>query len=130
MDSDNHGDLGFAEAMVAMMAVTVVISLYLVFAATTSIAAYDPMDGFDPDALDVRVDDGVRISESYMFTCLGTMDIRGIRVCVSIPYFVDEGSIFTVGSETDLPYSQTYMRVLGYDNGRQVPVIIEVVAYG
>jgi len=130
MNGDSHGDMGFAEAIVSMMAVAAVIGLYLVFAATSSVVAYDPLEGFDADALEAYIADGIEVSESYMFMCLGTMDIRGMSVSVSIPHFDEKGCTFSVGSITDLPYSQTYIRVLDYDNGRKVPAVIEVIAYG
>jgi len=124
-----HGDMGFNEAIVSMMSVCVIISIYLLFVASSAVASYDPMEGFDPDALEIGVVDDITVSESYMFTCLGTMDIIGITVNISVPHF-DRMSSFSVGSESNLEYSQSYMRMLDYDNGRIIPVYIEVIAYG
>ena len=124
-----HGDMGFNEAIVSMMAVCVVLGLYLLFVASSAVASYDPIEGFDPDALEIEIVDNISVSESYMFTCLGTMDIIGMTVNISVPHF-DRMSSFSVGSESNLEYSQSYLRVVDYDNGRNVPVFIEVIAYG
>ena len=126
---NDRGEMGFNEAIISMMAVSIVLSLFLVFVATTSISAYDPMDGFNPDSLEVNVKDEVTVSESYMFSCLGIMDIYGLTVIVTVPHFHDDSVRFDIGKQSDLFYSQTYIRILDYDNGRAVPVIIEVIAY-
>ena len=126
---NDRGEMGFNEAIISMMAVSIVLSLFLVFVATTSISAYDPMDGFNPDSLELDAKDGITVSESYMFSCLGIMDICGLTVIVTIPHFHDDSVRFDIGKQSDLFYSQTYIRILDYDNGRAVPAIIEVIAY-
>ncbi len=92
MIADCRGDMGFMEAMVSMIAVSVVIGMYVALVATASAAAYSPLEDFDVDSLDADISDGVRVSESYLYMYLGSTDIRGLSVAVSIPYFdEDEG---------------------------------------
>jgi hypothetical protein len=129
MISDRHADMGFMEAMISLMAVIAVLGLYLAFLTTSTVAAYDPMEGFDPDSLNVDVSDGVKIDESYLYVCLGSYDVWGIGVTVSVPYFSEEGQSITVGRTSEITSTKNFVRVLQYENGRCVPVIIGVVAY-
>ena len=130
MDFDRHGDMGFNEAIVSTIAVMFVLGLYLVFVASTAVSVFTPVEDFDVDALNVDVSDDWSLSESYLFEYLSITDIRGLSVELSIPFFDEDIRTFTVGKETDSLYSQSYVRVLEYENGRHVPVIVRVVAFG
>ncbi len=129
MISDLHADMGFMEAMISLMAVIAVLGMYLAFLATSTAAAYDPLEGFDPDSLELDVSNGITVSESYLYGCLGSYDVLGIEVSVSIPYFSDQEQTFLVGSTSGFESTSRYVRVLPYENGRCVPVVIGVVAY-
>ncbi len=130
MDFDRHGDMGFNEAIVSTIAVMFVLGLYLVFVASTAVSVFTPVEDFDVDALNVDVSDDWSLSESYLFEYLSITDIRGLSVEIHVPFFDETSCTFSMGMETESVYSQSYVRVLEYENGRSVPVIIRVVAYG
>lgn len=129
MIADCRGDMGFMEAMVSMIAVSVVIGMYVALVATASAAAYSPLEDFDVDSLDADISDGVRVSESYLHMYLGSTDIRGLSVAVSIPFFDEDEGSFSVGDTDGDGFSKRYVRVLDYENGRSVPAVIEVAAF-
>ena len=129
MHPDRHGEMGFNEAIISMMAVSIILSLFLVFVATSAVTSYDPLEGFDPDALEIEATEDITISHSYLYSCLATMDISGIEVTISVPHFHEEKVVFDAGKITNLQSSRSFMRVIDYLNGRTVPAIIEVVAY-
>ena len=129
MISDRHADMGFMEAMISLMAVIAVLGMYMAFLASSSIAAYDPLEDMDPGSLDVDISDGVKVSESYMYRCLGEFDIVGMQVTVTIPYFSNEEYSFMVGKVSDISSSKRFSEVLEYENGRHIPAVIEVVSY-
>jgi hypothetical protein len=129
MIRDRRADMGFMEAMISLMTVIAVLGMYLAFLTTSTVAAYDPLEGFDPDSLEVDISDGTSISESYLYGCLGSYDVLGIQVTVTIPYFSDEEQSFLVGRSSEFESSSRYVKVLLYDNGRCVPVVIGVVTY-
>jgi hypothetical protein len=129
MIEDARGDMGFMEAIVSLMAVTIVIGLYLAFVATSAAAAYDPMERFDIDSLDVDISDGVSIDVSYLYACIAANDIAGISVTVTVPGFLEDVAEFRVGNVAGLEHSRTFLRVLPFDNGRNIPVVVEVVSF-
>ena len=130
MHCNNRGDMGFNEAIVCMVAVSIVLMMYLAFAASTAAESYDTLENFDADSLCTDVSGGISISESYLLNYLASSDIRGISVTVLIPLFDDGGKEFVAGDKGVQNGSRSYLSVLPYDNGRSVPVILKVITYG
>ncbi len=121
--------MGFMEVMVSASAVMMVITMYLAFAAASSMAATDPLDDMDVDSLDISVLDGVTLDEDYMYQCIGGSGLSGMSVSVSIPYFREGSTEFSLGDPEGMEFSRSYILLKEYDNGRVVPVIAEVTAF-
>ncbi len=126
---DSKGDMGFNEAMLSMMVVSLVLGAYLIFISGAAVADYDPIEDFEVDSLNLDTSDGVEISSSYLFICLATMDVSGISVDVIIPGFIEDVYHLEVGECNGSEYSKNYIRVCEYADGRTVPAVIKVVAY-
>jgi len=129
MISDRHGEMGFMESMVSMMAVTIVIGLYIAFVATSAATTYAPLNDFDPKSAEITLGDGIEMSESYLYMFLATGKVDGISVTVSVPIFFEESRTFTVGDTSGPEYSATYLLLLDHSGGRKVPAVAEVRAY-
>jgi len=129
MIPDRRGEMGFMESLVSMMAVITVVGLYMVFVATSAAATYTPLEDFDTESMDIRLGDGIEMSDSYLYMFLATGKADGISVTVSVPFFSEDSRTVTVGSTDGPEYSEKYLLLLEHSNGRTVPAIAEVRAY-
>ena len=131
MNIDERGEMSFMEAMVSAITVVTVIGLYLAFVATTNVYVYDPLADFDSNSLEIDMSEGdCSISESYLYMFLLNKDLYGIEVSVRAPFFMESERMFLIGDSEGLVSERTYVRMASFDNGRSVPMILEVVAYG
>ena len=128
MIRNGRGEMGFMESMVSFMAVVIVLGLYLVFAASSSVTALSPLDELDADMLIESTAEGPRISGSYAYLYLFNKGLKGMSVTVSVPYFQDTDGM-TIGDVSGTEYSKRFLLLRGYDNGRTLPVILEVRAF-
>lgn len=117
------------EAMVSAMAVVIVLSMYLAFAAASAGASYDPLEDFDPDSLDARIAGGVSISESYPIVYLANNDLDGMSITITVPGYDDRPHTFQIGEADGPMFSSRYTLLLDYDGGRRVPALLEVAAF-
>ncbi len=128
MIGNEHGDMGFMESMVSLMAVVIVVGLYVMFVASTTVSANSPLEELDAELLIEETADGPRISESYAYMYVFNKGLRGISVTMSAPFF-QYGDKITIGEESDAEYRKTFLILEGYGNGRTLPTLLEVRAF-
>jgi hypothetical protein len=130
MLSDSRGEMGFMEAMVSILTVTIVISMYLAFAATASATAYEPLSDFDPESLEFEITDSVQpILMTDLDTYIIDKDLRGLRITMAIPYFMEGTVVYQTGDEGGLEHQARYFMLLSAVGGRTLPTILEVEAF-
>lgn len=133
MRSDSRGDSGFAEAMVSLMVVTVVLAVFL-----SALASILPESGGHAAVLDMsrftgEVVDGTFVPHfiDYASSFPDASGARGISVSVTVP-----GGIcapmepFTFGSMDGSLESVSKVVTLTDDDERSFPALVEVVVCG
>ncbi len=129
MDIGRRGDMGFAEAIIAFMAVTVVLSAYLGLAVHVQPSVSDPASGLSEEMFTGTVSDGVFIP-SYTDSLGDFLDAsgcRGISVSVTVPGgFCDGIPPVTVGSMDGPTSARTFSGTVSDDKGRTFPAFFEV----
>ena len=127
---DRRGEMGFAEAMLAVMAVTVVLMMY---AGTLSAAVHDggdPLDALDPDMFRCRVSDGEVLTEfeGYLGGYMSSHGLSGITAYVSVPGFAD-GRAVGVGGSDGMIHSRSFSIDVPGDRGRTLVAVVAVTAW-
>ena len=113
MRSDRRGDMGFMEAMVAFMAVTVMLTAFMGVLATTTVVTADPTESLDPGEFTGTIE-----SDGF----------RGAAVTVTVPGgFCPDIETFTVGDMDGMLYSRSIPGLVTDDSGRVLPAVYEVV---
>ncbi len=129
MDMGRRGDMGFAEAIIAFMAVTVVLSAYLGLAVQVQPAVSDPADDLDGDMFTGTVSEGKFVPD-YLDDLPAVLDsgkYRGISVAVSIAGgFCEAPPPATFGSMDGDASSVTFSSMVSDDKGRTFPAFFEV----
>lgn len=131
MRSDRRGDLGFMEAMVAMMVVTMALVMFMGVSSSMVSFHSDPMDMFDGDSLNAKYADGKVVCDNS-----GTMDgflmnsgASGVEVVVRIPGFCDEPTKESSGTQEGNVCRRTFMSNVDGDGGRTLVAVFEVTAW-
>ena len=127
MIKDGHGEMGFMESMVSMIAVTIVIGLYLVFVTSTVVTASSPLEELDPEAMVEDSQEGPAVSSSYAYMFMMKKDLKGLEVSLTVPWYTDtEKSAF--GELNEAVFEKRYVLMADLPNGRVAPMILEVRA--
>ena len=130
MRSDRRGDMGFMEAMVAFMAVTVMLTAFMGVLATTTVVTVDPTESLDPGEFTGTIEpDGFRSGfTEYVSAFVDTHGLRGAAVTVTVPGgFCPDIETFTVGDMDGMLYSRSIPGLVTDDSGRVLPAVYEVV---
>ncbi len=129
MDIGRRGDMGFAEAIIAFMAVTVVLSAYFGLAVHVQLEVSDPASGLSEEMFTGTVSDGVFVPSytDYLGDYLDTSGCKGISVTVSIPGgFCGDVPPSTAGSMDGQTSTRTFSNMVSDDKGRTFPAFFEV----
>lgn len=129
MDIGRRGDMGFAEAIVAFMAVTVVLSAYLGLAVHVQPEVSDPASGLTEDMFTGTVSEGVFVPSytDYLGEYLDTSGCKGISVSVSVPGgFCEAVPPMTAGFMEGQTSTCTFSNMVSDDKGRTFPAFFEV----
>ena len=129
MIMDGRGDIGFMEAMIAMMAVVVVLTAYLGLAAHVASDPMDPTDSLEEAFFTGSVESGRFVPGyvDYVESFLDTSGFSGISVSVSVPGgFCDPPDVLSKGAMDGRMSSRTFMPLVSDDSGRVFPVVLEV----
>ena len=129
MKMNKRGDLGFPEAIMAVMLVTLALSAYMgVFVLSTINDNEDHtfIDRSITDKLTVECDviEGDIIPELEKMTA--QKGYRGITVRCYVPSHPIDPIEFAVGSMDGKITSERFLRTLNSDDGRILPVVFEV----
>lgn len=129
MDVGRGGDMGFMEATVAAMAVTLVLCSFLVVMTTVSIEPGNPADSLDPGAFggSVMSDEIIPGFMEYITSFVDSRGLSGATVDVVVPGGFCEPGRFTVGSMDGPLFSRTIPGTVIDDMGRTLPAVFEVV---
>jgi hypothetical protein len=130
MKMNRKGDLGFPEAIMAVMVVTLVLTVYIGLFA---------LDSSRTDATDVDMDrelvDGIIIEDGKvcgditpeLTAFVEKNGYRGILVRCIVPGNIVEGGLeFTVGDMDGTMIGEKFLRTIPSGDGRHIPVIFEV----
>ena len=129
MRLDKRGDLGFPEAMMAVMIVTLVLSMYIgIF--VLNVANEETSDTqVDKDIVKgLTIRDG-RIEGDITMKMVAVSEIEGYRGIVLrciVPGGLAENEEFSVGNMDGHITSERFLRNLPSDDGKNIPVIFEV----
>lgn len=129
MNADARGDIGFLEAMIAMMAVVTVLTAFLGVATHSATIVMDPTDGIDPDMMTGSISDGCFNPgfQGYLEDYADSRGLDGIAVTVLIPGgFCEEPAPVIVGSLDGSLFTRTVTSIVPMDDGRSVTAIFEV----
>lgn len=129
MRLDRKGDMGFMEAMVAFMAVTIVLTGYMGVLATTTVDSSDPAGMLDPDRFTGSLEDGVFVPgfTEYLEGFVWSNGYEGASVVVTVPGFCEESGPYLVGTLDGSLFGRTIAGVVSDGYGRTVPAVYEVV---
>lgn len=125
MRLNRRAETGFMEAIVSMMAVTLVLSIYLVFVAASVVGTAEG-PGMDIRMLDIDARDGYSLSDDYITEYMEVNELSGIQVSVAIPLYDEEGTVFSSGIAEGLEQTERFIILVDYQDGRRVPAIVEV----
>lgn len=131
MLSNDRGDFGFMEAMVAMMAVIVVLTAYLGVAASTVTVMIDPTEGVDGTHLTGTVEDGVFVPSygDYIESYAISRGLTGISVSVTVPGgFCEVPEPMVIGTIDGEKWSRTVTSTIDAGDGRTIVAVFEVTA--
>jgi len=122
--------MGFMEAMVSMMTICIVIGMYVSFASTSALSTVDNLADFDPKSVEITASDGIAIDPgSYLYMFILNKDLRGIRISVDVPYFIEGDTSLEIGETEGLKDQQRYFMLVSGKDGRNLPAIMEVEAF-
>ena len=130
MYTDDRGDMGFMESMIATIAVILVLTSFLGLAVGVAGHSSDPTDGLDPGSMTGRITDGEFVPgfTGYIEGYVESRGLSGASVSVSVPGgFCIPVEPFTTGSLDGDPWSRTLTSVIPCDGGREVLAIFEVI---
>ena len=128
MRTDRRGEMGFAEAMIAVITVSVVLMMYIGTVSTAVGIEVDPLNGLETDRMDVRIEDGrvVPMFGDYLEGFMSANGASGVRVSVEVPGgFIDEPCIFTSGTGDDYQCFRSFSQLVSDECGR-----VLVAVYG
>lgn len=129
MRMDGRGDIGFMEAMIAMMAIMTVLAAFLGLVAHSASEISDPTEALDGRFFTGSAECGTFVPEytDYVTSFLDLTGCSGISVSVSIPGgFCDPPDVITEGSMDGDLSSRTFVRMVSDDSGRTFAAIVEV----
>jgi len=129
MMPDRRGEMGFMEAMVCTIAVCIVLNAFIAFSAADSIPEDSPLGSFDADSVHIDFTERIEVDDEYLARFMISENLFGISISVTVPYFAEEPTIVSVGEQRGLLYRDSYILMADYDNGRHVPIVVEVSAY-
>ncbi len=129
MRLDNKGDIGFPEAMMALMMVIIVLSAFLAFFVFNVVQASEEAPENDDffDTIVIRngtiEDDFQEYMEDY---CLAN-DCSGMNIRITVPGEIlnIEGE-YSYGSMDGSLGGARYLRTVQIEDGRLIPMIFEV----
>lgn len=130
MRIDRSGDMGFMEAVVAFMAVTVVLTAFMGALVTTTVVTADPTESLDPGEFSGTVESGVFVPgfEDYIRGFVDTKGLAGASVSVTVPGgFCSWSEPFIVGDVDGMLFSRSIHGTVTDDSGRTLPALYEVV---
>lgn len=134
MNADENGGMEFLESMIAVMAVAVVLAAFLGMSASLAAEHHpDPTEGLDPARLGGEIQDGVFVPgfEDYVAGYVESRGLGGAIVDVAVPGgFCKVPERFETGAIGGPRWSASFLSVVEADNGRAVPVFLEVVLCG
>jgi hypothetical protein len=130
MIDNADGDMGFLEAIMAMMAVVLALTAFLGAAALLIVADADTDLRFDLDRLGGEVSDG-EFRPSYADYLQEYLDVTGrpyVSVEAEVPGFCPRTAI-SAGVDPGSGYTTLFRTVaVPCDGGRAVPAVFRVVA--
>lgn len=133
MNADCCGGMDFMESMIALMAVTVVLTAFMGMVAGISVDQIDPGDTLD-SARFTGVIENERFSPSFIDYLAGYLDSNGLSgasVSVHVPgSFCAEPEDVSIG-DVEVPISScVFMNMVPADDGRCVPGFFTVTLCG
>ena len=129
---DRRGGMGFVEAMLAVMAVTVVLMMYMSSVATAVLMEADPVSDLDPEQMTAEVvDRRIEVGfEDYLEGFVSEHGINGAAVMVTVPGGFADGPYSTVlGTSAGEVHSRTFSGNIPADHGRTVSAVFEVTLW-
>lgn len=124
------GDIGFMEATVAAMAVTLVLCSFLGVLTSVTVDPGNPVDSLDPDEFTGTVESRVFVPgfSEYITGFVDSRGLRGATVDVTVPGgFCDPPETFSVGTMDGALFSRSIPGTVEDDMGRTLPAVFEVV---
>lgn len=133
MESDDSGDMGFMEAMIATMTVVLVLMAFLGLAVGAAGYSADPTAGLDADLMEASIVGGEFVAgfEGYIGSYVDARGLSGATVNVTVPGgFCAEVEPVVVGEMEGGTWTRYLTAVVGTDDGRSVLAVYEVVLCG
>lgn len=130
MDIGRGGGMGFMEATVAAMAVTLVLCSFLGVLTTISVDPGNPADSLDPEGFSATIESGALVPGfgNYITGFVDSRGLRGATVDVVVPGSFNEPSeVFSVGDMHGALFSRSIPGTVTDDMGRTLPAVYEVV---
>jgi hypothetical protein len=130
MKMNVKGDLGFPEAIMAVMVVTLVLTAYIGLFALDNSRSDTPAPDSDRNLVDgIKIVDGTVSGDIVpeLTAFIEKNGYRGMIVRCTVPGGIAEGGVeFTVG-EMDGPVTgERFIRSVLSDDGRLIPIVFEV----
>lgn len=130
MHIDRSGDIGFMEAVVAFMAVTVVLTGFMGVLAVTTVDTADPTDMIEPGRLTGTIEAGEFVPgfTGYMEELVVSKGLSGVSVTVEVPGgFCSDPEPYVFGDMVGPLYGRTIPGTVTDDSGRVLPAVFEVM---
>ncbi|MGN0097794.1 MAG: hypothetical protein ACI38Y_00515 [Candidatus Methanomethylophilaceae archaeon] len=132
MRSDRRGDMGFMEAMIMVMIVSIVLMIYLGAAAALIHIHTDPLEGLDGEALCAEVESGQVVADNsgYMETYVSSVGASGMTVVTTVPGgFASVPLVESSGVTEGERHHRLFTSLIPADNGRMVTAVFEVTVW-
>lgn len=132
MRSDRRGDIGFSEAIVAVIVVTMGLVAFIGVSSAFVSSHSDPLEGLDPDSFDAEVIDGTIVTyhHDFMKRFVSSSGASGMSITVSVPGgFADSPVTDVVGDRSGGMFTRSYVSAIDTDGGRTVAAVFEVTVW-
>jgi len=130
MKMNRKGDIGFPEAMMAVMLVTLVLMAYLVVFAYNNDGHDDADPDFDRDIVEyITIENGIAKGDltDAMQGYLEHNNYRGITILCHIPGELAVCELtFMVGDMDGDIFSERFVKSIGSNGGEVIPMVFEV----